>query len=55
MVTKRVPYSQPTEYLFLDQKRKLKMVSRIKKNIVIFGLNIEDFNIDKMQLISNII
>ncbi len=55
MVTKRVPYSPPKEYLFLDQKRKLKMVSRIKKNIVKFGLNIEDFNIDNMQLINNII
>jgi len=38
MVTKRVPYSPPNEYLFLDQKRKLKMVSNIKKNIVKFDL-----------------
>lgn len=42
MVTKQVPYVPPQEYLFLDQKRKLKMVSRIKKNIVKFDLKPED-------------
>lgn len=42
MVTKQVPYSPPKEYLFLDQKRKLKMVSRIKKNIIKFELKPED-------------
>lgn len=42
MVTKQVPYAPPKEYLFLDQKRKLKMVSRIKKNIVKFELKPED-------------
>jgi len=29
MVINKVPYSPPTEYLFLDQKRKLKMVSGV--------------------------
>ncbi|WP_439185658.1 IS110 family transposase [Carboxylicivirga taeanensis] len=29
MVTKKVPYSPPNEYLFLDQKRKMKLVTRI--------------------------
>jgi transposase len=42
MVTKKVPYSPPKEYLFLDQKRKLKMASRIKKNIAKFDLKPED-------------
>ena len=42
MVTKQVPYSPTKEYLFLDQKRKLKMVSRIKKNIAKFDLKPED-------------
>jgi transposase len=42
MVTKQVPYSPPKEYLFLDQKRKLKMASRIKKNIAKFDLKPED-------------
>ena len=42
MVTKQVAYCPPNEYLFLDQKRKLKMVSRIKKNIVKFELKPED-------------
>jgi len=42
MVIKKVPYKPPTEYLFLDQKRKLKMVQLIKKNIVKFELKPED-------------
>jgi hypothetical protein len=42
MITKKVPYSPPKEYLFLDQKRKLRMVSRIKNNIVKFDIKPED-------------
>lgn len=42
MVTKQVPYNPPNEYLFLDQKRKLKMLTRIKKNIAKFDLKPED-------------
>ncbi len=42
MVIKKVPYKPPTEYLFLDQKRKLKVMQRIKKNIVKFNLKPED-------------
>ena len=36
------PYLSPTEYLFLDQKRKLKMVARLKKNIAKLELKPED-------------
>jgi transposase len=42
MVTKKVPYMPPKEYLFLDQKRKLGIAKRIKKQIDKFGLNPED-------------
>lgn len=42
MVTQKVPYQPPTDYLFLDQKRKLKLVSRIKKNIAKFDIKPED-------------
>lgn len=42
MITKKVPYQPPMEYLFLDQKRKLGMVKRIRKNIAKFDLNEED-------------
>jgi transposase len=38
MITKKVQYTPPTEYLFLDQKRKMKLVQRIKKNIAKFQL-----------------
>jgi len=39
MVTHKVQYQPPKEYLFLDQKRKLQMVNRIKKNIAKFDIN----------------
>lgn len=42
MVTRNIQYQPPTDYLFLDQKRKLKLVSRIKQNIVKFELKPED-------------
>lgn len=45
MITKKVPYSPPTQYLFLDQKRKLRMVNRIKKNITKFDLSPEELGI----------
>jgi len=42
MVTRRIQYQPPTDYLFLDQKRKLKLVSGIKQNIVKFDIKPED-------------
>jgi hypothetical protein len=38
MVTKKVQYSPPVEYMFLDEKRKLKLVQRIRKNIAKFDI-----------------
>ena len=45
MVTKKTPYQPPTQYLFLDQKRKLGLVNRIKKQIDKFGLKPEELGI----------
>lgn len=45
MVTKRVPYTPPTEYLFLDQKRKLAVLNRIKKQINKFALTNEELGL----------
>jgi transposase len=42
MVTKKVQYSPPVDYMFLDEKRKLKLVKRIRKNIAKFELKPED-------------
>ncbi len=42
MLYKDQDYKPPTEYLFLDQKRKLKLVNRIKKNIAKFGIQPKD-------------
>lgn len=45
MVVKGVPYDNPEGYLFLDQKRKLGLVKRIKKQIDKFGLTNEELGI----------
>ena len=52
MITKKVQYSPPAQYLFLDQKRKMKLVSRIKKNIAKFDLKPEDIGFGNSQIIS---
>jgi len=44
MVTKKQAYQPPTEYLFLDQKRKLGLVNRIKKQINKFDIKPEDLD-----------
>jgi hypothetical protein len=44
-VVNGVPYINPAGYLFLDQKRKLGIVKRIKKQIDKFDLTIEDLGI----------
>lgn len=52
MVTKKVPYHPPTEYLFLDQKRKLGLVKRIKKQINKFDINPEDLGLCNRLIIN---
>jgi hypothetical protein len=42
MLSKHEQYKPPTQYLFLDQKRKMKLVKRIKKNIRKFDIKPED-------------
>ena len=42
MITQKMAYKPPTEYLFLDQKRTLKIVKQVRKTITKFGLTKED-------------
>ncbi len=49
MVTKAIPYQNPEGYLYLDQKRKLGLVKRIKKQIDKFGLTNDDLKITVNQ------
>lgn len=54
MIYKRIPYNPPIAYLFLDQKRKLKLVSQIKKNIVKFDIKPDDIGFcNSLNLSSN--
>ena len=45
MVVKQIPYKPPTEYLFLDEKRKLGIVKRIRKQIAKFDLTTRELGI----------
>gem|GEM_PF-813474 len=42
MLVKGTNYNPPTNYLFLDEKRKMKLVARIKKQISKFELTKEE-------------
>jgi hypothetical protein len=53
MLVKGVPYNPPSEYLFLDQKRKLKMVNRMKRNIAKFEIKPEDVGFNNSLNFSN--
>ncbi len=46
MVVKGVQYENPEGYLYLDQKRKLGLVKRIRNQIHKFGLTHEDLNLN---------
>jgi len=48
MVTKKVPYINPENYLFLDEKRKLGLAKRIRKQIDKFADKIADNYVDAM-------
>ena len=54
MVTKKVQYKPPIEYLFLDQRRKLKMVSRIKKNMAKFAIEPEEIGFCKLMNVTDL-
>ena len=42
MITNKTPYTTPTQYLFLDQKRQQKLVVQIRKKITKFDIKLED-------------
>ena len=45
MLAKNISYNPPSQYLCLDEKRKLGMVKRIKKQITKFALTNEELGI----------
>lgn len=45
MVVKQIPYQPPTQYLFLDEKRKLGMVKRIRKQMDKFEITNADLGL----------
>ena len=53
MVIKNIPYENPEGYLFLDQKRKLGLAKRIKKQIDKFDLKPEDVGFSNTLILGN--
>jgi transposase len=45
MVVKKQPYKPPTQYLFLDQKRKMGLIKKMKKQINKFEITGDDLGI----------
>ena len=45
MIVKNVPYKPPTDYLFLDERRRLGLATRIKKQITKFAITNEELGI----------
>lgn len=52
MITKQVPYNPPKEYLFLDQKRKMNLVKRMKKNISKFNIKPDEIGFGNSLILS---
>ena len=52
MITKKIQYQPPKPYLFLNQKRKLGLVKRIKKQIDKFDLKPEDLGFNNNLIIN---
>ena len=52
MITKKMQYQPPKQYLFLDQKRKLGLVKRIKKQIDKFDLKPDELGFSNNLIIS---
>ncbi len=54
MIVKNIPYKPPVDYLFLDQKRKLKLMARIKKSITKFELKPDNLGFANASLTTNL-
>ncbi len=45
MIVKNIPYNPPSQYLFLDQKRKMGIAKRIKKQIAKFDIRPDEIGL----------
>ena len=53
MITRKVEYMPPVQYLFLDQKRKMKIVERIRKSVSKFGIKPNELGFTDPSLSAN--
>lgn len=49
MIVKRQPYHPPTQYLFLDQKRKMGLIKKMKKQITKFEITGYDIGLETLN------
>jgi hypothetical protein len=54
MMVKKTPYKSDKEYLFLDQKRQMKLVARIKRQIAKFDFQPEQLGFLNTRLLTPI-
>lgn len=52
MLSKGEQYNPPTEYLFLDQKRKMGIVKRISKQITKYDIKMEEIGFDNSLIVN---
>ena len=52
MLAKTEQYKPPTEYLFLDQKRKRGIVKRISKQVTKFDIKMEEIGFDNSLIVN---
>ncbi len=48
MIVKKQPYNPPAQYLFLDQKRKMGLIKKMKKQITKFEITNEDLGMEAL-------
>jgi hypothetical protein len=48
MIVKRQPYIPPTQYLFLDQKRKMGLIKKMKKQIHKFEITGQELGMEAL-------
>ncbi len=48
MIVKKQPYNPPDQYLFLDQKRKMGLIKKMKKQITKFEITNEDLGMEAL-------
>jgi transposase len=50
MIVKNIPYNNPKEYLYLDQKRKLTVLKRMQKQVENYQFSVDDLILQTLDI-----